>query len=259
MPIIKTAGGETVWSDPFASLKLEDDTVHLWRCAENLTADRLGEVAEALNTEERARAQQYRFEPDRRRFVLCRAILRDLVGRYLGCPPRDVEFARGAHGKPELAAKDRGAWQLEFNLSHTRGMCLIGFARDRAIGVDVEAIDPKRDWSMLGRRFLHPGEWEMISSLPMAQQAAAFYTCWTCKEAYVKARGEGLSRGLTSFQVLLPAGLGQIRISDELAENARETSDATEWWLKRLDLGTDWAAAVASPRCPVRCECFQYC
>jgi 4'-phosphopantetheinyl transferase len=218
----------------------------------------LAEVSGLLNSEEQSRAQQYRFEPDRQRFVLCRGILRELVGRYLGCSPQEVEFARGAHGKPELAAKHRVAWRLEFNLSHTRGMCLIGFARDHAIGVDVEAIDPKRDWSMLARRFLHPGEWEMISSLPEAQRASAFYTCWTCKEAYVKARGEGLSRGLTSFQVILPAGTGQIGLSDESAQNAAAGSDAAQWWLKRLDLGANCAAAVASPRRPVRWECFLY-
>ena len=248
----------TVWKEPPAALGLGAGEIQLWRCAEDMPAGRLADLGELLDSEERSRAQQYRFEPDRRRFVLCRGILRELLGRYLGCGPSGVRFSRGAHGKPGLAVEQHPGSRLQFNLSHTRGMCLIGFAEEHAIGVDVEAVDPKRDWSMLGRRFLHPGEWEMISALAMGERAAAFYTCWTCKEAYLKARGDGLTRALTSFQVSFASGSGPIQLLDDSAPRPGGNSAQTRWWLERLDPGEGFAAAVASPGRPVQWQCFQY-
>ena len=244
---------ESPWIDPPLALKLDPGTIHLWRCTEELDSSQLADLAKALSPEENRRAEQYRFEPDRRRFVLCRAVLRDLLGRYLGCSAASVRFTRGPNGKPQLDASHHDGSPLDFNLSHTKGMCLIGLAVGHPIGVDVEAIDPKRDWAMLARRFLHPGEWDMISGLPLEQRAAAFYTCWTCKEAYLKASGEGLTRGLTTFEVILKEDAQPVQLVDAAARPVD-----TSWWLRKLELDPHVAAAVASPRRPDQLQMYQY-
>jgi 4'-phosphopantetheinyl transferase len=243
---------ESHWIDPPPALELAPGNIHLWRSTEDIDPAQFAELAKSLSPEEHRRAEQYRFEPDRKRFVLCRGVLRDLLGRYLGCTAQSVRFARGPNGKPELDAAYHDS-SLDFNLSHTKGMCLIGFAVGHPIGVDVEAIDPKRDWAMLGRRFLHPHEWEMISGLPIAHRAAAFYTCWTCKEAYLKASGEGLTRGLTTFEVILKEDTQPVQLVDAAARPMD-----TAWWLQSLNVAPQIAAAVASPRRPDQLQTFQY-
>jgi 4'-phosphopantetheinyl transferase len=246
------------WIDPPPTLTIDPGAIHLWRCTEDIDPAKLADLAKSLSPEENRRAAQYRFEPDRNRFVLCRAVLRDLLGRYLGCSAQSVLFAHGLNGKPQLDATYHNGSPLDFNLSHTKGMCLIGFALGHPIGVDVEAIDPKRDWAMLGRRFLHPNEWQMISRLPLDHRAAAFYTCWTCKEAYLKASGEGLTRGLTTFEVVLKEDAQPVQLVDPAARPVD-----TSWWMQKLD-GIDpaqpphIAAAVASPERPDQVQTFQY-
>jgi 4'-phosphopantetheinyl transferase len=243
---------ENHWLSPPSDLHLEAEVVHLWRCAEDTAASSVDKLASTLNSEETRRAEQYRSEPDRRRFVLSRGILRDLLGRYLDCPPESVRLSRDPRGKPVIDSTHHHESSLHFNLSHTTGMCVIGFAPSHAIGMNVEAVDPKRDWTPMARRFLHPREWEFISKLPVAERASAFYACWSCKEAYLKARGDGLARAPTSFEVVLPVESPLSRIVDPAAGAPKS------WWLHPVELGPGFVAAAASEAVPVRTDCFDY-
>jgi 4'-phosphopantetheinyl transferase len=243
---------QTFWIDSPSDLQLQAGTIHLWRCPEEIAATKLDDLSRSLNAQEQRRAQQYRFEPDRRRFILCRGVLRDLLGRYLDCPPDQVRFTSGAHGKPALATEHQAGSLLDFNLSHTRGMCLLGFTHGRAIGVDVESVEPNRDWEPMARRFLHPNEWQRILTLPVARRASSFHSCWTCKEAYLKGRGEGLTRGPGSFEVILPQDSEPPQIVDDSA-NPDEN-----WWLRELSVGPGFAAACASAVRPITTAYFQY-
>jgi 4'-phosphopantetheinyl transferase len=243
---------EIRWLSPPSDLHLEPEVIHLWRCAGDATASSFAELARTLNSEETRRAEQYRSEPDRRRFVLCRGILRNLLGRYLDCPPESVRLSRDSRGKPVIDSNHHQHSSLNFNLSHTTGMCVIGFALSHAIGMNVETVAPKRDWTPMARRFLHPREWEYISKLPVAERASAFYACWSCKEAYLKARGDGLTRAPTSFEVVLPIKFPSTSIVDPAAGAMRG------WWLHPFEPAAGFIASAASEAVPVRMDCFDY-
>jgi 4'-phosphopantetheinyl transferase len=151
-----------------------------------------------LSAEERDRAGRFRFDHDRRRYVARRGILRDLIGSYLGCKPTDVAFDYNAYGKPALRDCD-----LHFNLSHSRGMALYAFSRGSAVGCDIEWRDPKFAAEQIPERFFSRDEVRALRSLLVSDQTEAFFNCWTRKEAYVKAAGQGLSIALDSFDVSL--------------------------------------------------------
>ena len=151
-----------------------------------------------LSAQERDHAGRFRFDRHRRRYIVRRGILRELIGSYLGCDPADVALVYNAHGKPELRDCD-----LNFNLSHSRGMALYAFCRGAAVGCDIEWRDPQFAAEQIPERFFTRDEVHALRSLPLSRQTEAFFNCWTRKEAYVKAAGQGLSISLDSFDVSL--------------------------------------------------------
>ena len=157
--------------------------------------------AALLSREERERAGQFRLERDRRRYVVRRGILRELIGSYLDCDPTGVMFSYNSCGKPALP--DYG---LRFNASHSQGMALYAFCHSADVGCDIERRDPKFAGEQIPERFFSRDEVRALRSLPLNDQTEAFFNCWTRKEAYVKAVGHGLSIALDSFDVSLAPG-----------------------------------------------------
>src|SRR5438876_533965 len=156
-----------------------------------------------LSDDERNRSAGFRFERDRRRFVVARGVLRDLLGRYLDTNPGQIRFVCNAFGKPELHPEFGGRGGLKFNLSHSGDLALIAIARDAWVGVDVECIERRGEsnYADVARSFFSASEVDALSRVPSDLYAKAFFNCWTMKEAYVKGRGEGLTIPLTSFSV----------------------------------------------------------
>lgn len=146
-----------------------------------------------LSDDERSRAARFRFERDRRRFVVARGVLRDLLGQYLGCDPGAIRFVRNAFGKPELHPDFGG--RLKFNLAHSADLALIAIALDAWVGVDIECIEGREesDYADVARSFFSPTEVDALSRVPSHRYVEAFLSRWTMKEAYVKARGTGLT------------------------------------------------------------------
>jgi len=154
-----------------------------------------------LSDDERNRSARFRFEPDRRRFVVAHGVLRDLLGRYLGTDPGQIRFVYNAFGKPELHPEFGS--RLTFNLAHSGDLALIAIARDAWVGVDVECIDARgqSNYADIARSLFSATEVDALSRVPSHLYVKAFFNCWTMKEAYVKGRGEGLTLPLTSFTV----------------------------------------------------------
>jgi len=227
-----------LWSAPPIPVRLTRGEVHLWRARldrEELEVERLGQT---LTPDELARASRFRFPEHRARFTAARGILRDILARYLDCEPRALEFGYRPSGKPFLA---RGSdADLRFNLSHSHDMALYGFASGREIGVDVELARPGRDHMKIAGRFFSPPEIATLQDLPAELRIEAFFRGWTCKEAYLKARGEGLAIPLSSFAVSLiphePASLESVR------ENPGELD---RWSLEAFPLAPGYPAAIA--------------
>jgi len=168
-----------------------------------------------LSPEELARASRFRIERDRRRFMNCRVKLRRVLARYLEVEPARLEFRYNQHGKPYVsrpcAGPDTGghagsSGNLYFNVSHAGSLAIFAVSRSREVGIDIERVDPSFVQEQIPERFFSPREVEMLRSLPESSQLEAFFNCWTRKEAYVKARGQGLSLPLQSFDVSLAPG-----------------------------------------------------
>ncbi len=161
-------------------------------------AARLDSLYEVLAPEERERATRFRFAEHRRQFIVCRGMLREILSGYLELHPARIAFVYNRHGKPSLRDSD-----VRFNVSHSGVWALQAVTRGSEVGIDIERIDPRFAHEQIPERFFSPREVAQLRALPADQQTAAFFRCWTRKEAYIKARGLGLALPLDSFDVSL--------------------------------------------------------
>lgn len=208
--------------------------MHIWRIPLAANAATLASYHRLLAPEENARAARFHFEIHRTRFVIARARLRILLASYLKCEPADLAFSYTEHGKPYLS----GAW-LMFNLSHAHEMAVVGVARNRAIGVDIEHIRAELAGEEIAERYFASAEVCALRSFPPEEQPAAFFRCWTRKEAYIKARGEGLSMPLADFEVCLEDK------EDLPLVNYKDANEAARWKLHNITVQEGYAAALA--------------
>jgi len=208
--------------------------VHIWRIPLAAGSATLADYHRLLAPEEGARAACFHFEIHRTRFVIARARLRILLASYLGCEPAALAFSYTEHGKPYLS----GAW-LTFNLSHAHEMAVVGVARNRTIGVDIEHIRAELAGAEIAERYFAGAEVRALRSFPPERQPAAFFRCWTRKEAYIKARGEGLSMPLADFEVCLE------QKEDLPLVNYKDPNEAARWKLCNIPVQEGYAAAVA--------------
>jgi 4'-phosphopantetheinyl transferase len=191
-----------------------------------------------LSVEETARARKFRFDRDRDRFVLRRGILRGLVAEYLAIDPADVTFVAGPNGKPALGPPfDRRG--LCFSSSHSHNLALMAFTFNRQVGVDVEHIRQMPDADDIARRHFTAAENTFLERLEPSDRMQAFFDCWTRKEAYVKATGEGLHRPLNTFDVALAS-------KDDARVTELRPTDAGHWRLRNLTLAARYVGTVAS-------------
>jgi 4'-phosphopantetheinyl transferase len=183
-------------------LTLTETQVHVWFGTLDMEPVELLGLDSTLSPNEWARASRFHSCTDRRRFVATRAILRQILSRYLGREERELHFGCGPYGKPFLRSDSRQP-ELRFNLAHSHGMVLYGITRNRQIGVDLERIDHSFADQRIAERFFSRRECSALRALPASHQIAAFFDCWTRKEAYVKAIGVGFHMPLDSFDVSL--------------------------------------------------------
>ncbi len=210
-------------------------TVHVWSIGLDPPRTRLDELRGWLCAEERQRAARFRFARHRDRFVAARGQLREILAGYEDVEPAALRFAYGAHGKPRLAGGS-----VRFNLSHSDGEALLAVAAGRDVGIDLERVRPDADCTAVARRFFSRAEATALLALPPAARAAAFFAVWTRKEAFVKARGDGLAVPLADFDVSI-AALGPVR----LLRTAWDPAEAGRWSLRTLDVAPGFAAALA--------------
>ena len=182
----------TVWRPARAIPHLADNALHIWLALADEHGPSLPRYTRYLSPDELQRAERLRLPRHRERFIISRGLLRALLGKYLDCRPELIQFACSPQGKPYLPASFSSA-PLSFNLSHSRDAVLFAVRLSEPVGIDVEYMRDNLDFIALAERFLSVQEYRTVSSLSGAQQKAAFYTCWTRKEAYLKATGRGLA------------------------------------------------------------------
>jgi 4'-phosphopantetheinyl transferase len=194
-----------VWALPKSSPTLADAEVHLWRAA----LDQPEQVIEALSAhladDERQRADRFVFERDRRKFIVGRGALREILAGYTGQAPAEIGFTYSSTNKPSLVNRS-AVGELEFNLSHSHECVLYALTRRRMIGVDVEWLRPIPNADGIVARYFSVTEIESFQRLSPAQRDEGFFNGWTRKEAYVKALGQGIGHPLDQFSVSLIPG-----------------------------------------------------
>src|SRR5262245_12535810 len=222
------------WRLPSDKRVLSNDEVDVWR----LSLDPLDSLVSAfrarLSAEENDRAEKFKFQRDRKRYILTHGLLRVILSLYADVAPEELKFTENRYGKPELVHP--AGLNLTFNLSHSQEKALIGIARGRQIGVDIEYVKKDFEWQEIVERFFSSREVQMINALPKDIQRRAFFTCWTRKEAYVKATGRGLSLPLKEFDVSPVPGATMLLLS---------SPEKMRWSMKEVDVVDSYVATVA--------------
>lgn len=228
---MKTLLGEEV-------VPIRDDEVHVWGFALDIAPARAAQVGAWLSEGERARAAAFHFVRDRNHFTAARGELRGLLGRYLDCLPDALRFEMAASGKPRLAG-DYAATGLSFNVSHSHGRALIAIARGCEVGVDLEQLRDDVDCHGIVMSQFSAAEIVAWEAVPEQRRRDAFFHGWVRKEAYVKARGDGLSHASSTYSVDLDPSGGRGLLMDTLNADA-----PSKWRLEPLTVPGGYAAAL---------------
>lgn len=240
------------WCFPPEALLLGRDEVHVWRATLDETPSRIDSFLHTLAADERTRAERFYFPRDRERFIVARGVLRAILGLYSNRAPECVSFSDGSHGKPALAWESGGA-AIRFNISHSHGVALYAVTRAREVGIDVEFIRSDLEVEQIAERFFSHHEIATLRALPTDLRESAFFRCWTRKEAYIKAKGEGLSLPLDQFEVSLTPGEPAALLSTQ-----RDPNEAQRWSLQELTPAPGYAAALAVEGHGWRLACWDW-
>jgi len=234
-------------------MKIDPGEAHVWSARLDRAAAGLADHWARLSPDERMRARRFHFPRDRRRFITAHGILRALLGLYLDADPAGIRFQANRYGKPGLQAADDRSPGLNFNLSHSADRALMAFTEGIPVGIDIERIRGDRELESLVRRFFAPREVKEFLSFPDKERIEVFYTGWTRKEAFLKARGRGFSIGLDRFEVSLhPRRAARIRRlpAEEIYERG--------WTLVDIPAGRSCRAALAARASSVRPRLFSW-
>lgn len=223
---------------------LYEGEVHVWRTS--LDDPGLQKGRTNLSHDELHRAALFRFERDRNRFVACRGLLRSLLAAYSGSSPSDIEFAYSSEGKPSAPSL-----KIDFNVSHSEGLAIIGFSKNCVLGLDIEIHRCDFELQELAERNFSEREREVFRSLPKEHQVQGFFDCWTRKEAFLKAVGGGLLVPLQLFDVAFEVGK-----QASLLDARGQLSRFRDWRIIDLPLGANLSSALALPRGDVALKNF---
>jgi 4'-phosphopantetheinyl transferase len=230
---------------------LAEGQILIWTTRlDNVGDVRLAQLANSLSADENQKALRLRFERDRKRFIVGRGVLREILGTYLKTNPEKIAFGYGSQGKPFLKVRNqRTVTPLHFNLSHSSGWVIYALALNE-VGLDLEFVRPIPELHGLVERCFSAGEVEAFYSVPSALRLKAFFNGWTRKEAYVKACGEGLSIPLDQFDVTIDPGLPARLVSVRGIPGAQ-----LSWTLFSFDPWPESVAALVCPRNSKPCLC----
>lgn len=225
------------WTPTSEPPELGVGQVHVWRANLDVAERERSALGRFLTDEERARAARFATDQLRHRFVVSRGLTRRLLGSYLKQDPQGLEFRLGEHDKPYLVG-DLSAASLQFNISHSKDLALFAMTRGREIGVDLEWVRSNLDQTEIASRFFSVNEAARLRALPPEKQVHHFFELWTCKEAFVKAQGGGISFGLSRFEVVFgPEGRG--------AAIVEEDGGVSSWKICRLEPADGCLGALA--------------
>jgi len=212
--------------------------VHIWTIDLGASLDHPVPSDRVLSTEEHAQADRFRHPHLRRRYITAHVETRHILATYLAVQPRTIAFLRTSYGKPHVVQQE-GPNPLHFSLSHSEDRALVAVATRQPVGVDIERIDADTDEFAVAQRYFSEHEKAELSDSPETERLEHFFRLWVCKEAYVKARGEGVIDRLSTFTISFDTD------SSKLLEDSRDPVAPQRWSVRLLDTPLGFAAAVA--------------
>jgi 4'-phosphopantetheinyl transferase len=222
---------------PHTVTQLDNNEIQVWLIEFDRFGDDEGAWRTGLVDEEQKRAALYRFARDRKQYAVTRTCLRSLLASYLETKPLAVDIRYAEHGKPYLSGP---YGDLQFNVSHSDGVALLAFCRGKMLGVDVERIREDVEAEDIAKRFFSPAEQSALLHLSAERRRQAFFACWTRKEAFIKAIGDGLSLPLHQFDISVDPGQPAALLATRPV-----STEAGEWSLCDLEVPCGYAAALA--------------
>ena len=236
------------WQTTPDNLEISTRRVDVWLTSTELAEEQVLEYKKLLSGAELARAEKLAVAVKYKEFVVTRGLLKQMLSKVTGLDVSALHFNHGEHGKPCLAGNVAGK-NVVFNVSHSHGMALVAITLGNRLGIDLEKLRQEVEWQALARRFFSDAEFRALSRQPDDCRMKSFFTCWTRKEAFVKAVGNGIAYGLKEFDVSIDpggsAGLLNIRGDSE---------EAADWVIKNIPMNENYAAALAvdRPGCDAR-------
>jgi 4'-phosphopantetheinyl transferase len=221
--------------EPFPTLSANE--VHFWRA--NLDDYDVVSLRPLLAVDEISRADRFHFDKDRNHYIVARGLLRKLLASYLDTEAAKLNFSYAEKGKPFLPRGQYGA--INFNLAHSHGLAVYAFSIERELGVDLEFVREDFGGEQIAARFFSSGEIDVLRTVSADLKNEAFFNCWTRKEAYIKARGEGLSMPLDQFEVSLAPGE-----TAALLHNHKEPGETTRWSMQSVEMPDGYVAALVA-------------
>lgn len=244
-------GHDGSWSPAPSALAVPSGHVDVWKVCLDEPAKAVSEPG-VLSPDEITRAGRFHFEPDRIHFTRCRSALRALLARYLAIPAGEICFECLANGKPQVTV-GQNPRLLQFNVSHSAGLALIAVGSEHRLGVDIEKIRSEVDTAALAERFFSVHERDGLRALPNHLRTPGFYACWTRKESFLKATGEGLSFPLADFSVTTDPGR-----DPELEDLNGSAQAGKRWFLADLTVADGYRATVAVETTPTHLKTYLY-
>lgn len=237
----------TSWPSPAAKLPALEQSVHVWAVGLGDESVDLERAREVISLDERERAERFIFERDRRRYLVAHGALHAILSRYLKIDTAILRFNIGSNGKPKLPSTHAPSG-VDFNLSHSNEMALLAVTHGREVGVDVEYVNEQFEFQEVAERFFTASEVAAMRSLPNELQRQAFFKCWTSKEAFLKAKGTGLS-----------GKLDEVEISLTTERRVQIHASVPGWSLAELAPGSGYEGAlvVEGPLMPVHCYLWE--
>src|SRR5574341_1468311 len=226
------------WPQPPAELPALERSVHVWATRLDDDSVDLGRAREILSADERERAERFKLDRDRRRYLIAHAALHGILSRYLTLSSESMSFDHGLNGKPRLS-QALMLTRVQFNLSHSNEMALVAVTRRGEVGVDIEYVKENFEFQEIAEQFFTAKEVAAMRTLPAELQRQAFFKCWTSKEAFLKAKGTGLSGKLDEVEIILTT-----------TQEVQITASVPGWSLAELDPVNGYEAALVVEGAP---------
>lgn len=229
-----------VWKKPPADLKLDSKFIDIWRTPLDLPKSEIDNYANLLSAEEMKRAERFKVKRKYREYIISRGLLKKILGIVLKSDPLDIRIQYAEHDKPFITDTWRDK-QVSFNVSHSHKQTVIALSLDRTLGIDIEHIRDNVEFKKLAKRFFSKQESSDLDTYTNSGIAKAFFACWTRKEAYVKALGDGISFGLSEFSVSVNPYDSDVSLTTHWDQD-----EASKWSIKNLETEEDYIAALAT-------------